>query len=254
MLNITLPDGNKLSYRDIIKDDPDDLYFIKTISKFIRYTMTFKRGIEPSYSLYKAVQYVVKNKIPGDFVECGVWRGGSVILIALALAHFGDTDRKIFLYDTFTGMTKPDEQDVDWEGKNLKKKWEKDALQKAQKLGYTENPKWGCASIEDVRKNVYATDYPKDNFVFVKGPVEHTIPGTVPEKIALLRLDTDWYASTYHELVHLYPIISAGGILIIDDYGWCRGSRKATDKYIKEHKLNLFLSRIDESVRLAVKR
>ena len=82
----------------------------------------------------------------------------------------------------------------------------------------------------------------------------HTSPGTVPEKIALLRLDTDWYASTYHELVHLYPIIGAGGILIIDDYGWCRGSRQATDKYIKEHKLDLFLSRVDESVRLAVKR
>ena len=180
MVNIVLPDGTKVNYRDIIKDDPDDLYFLKTMNKFARYTLTFNRGIEPSYSLYKAVQYVVKNKIPGDFVECGVWRGGSVILIALALAHFGDTDRKIFLYDTFTGMTKPDEQDVDW--------------------------------------------------------------------------DTDWYASTYHELVHLYPIISAGGILIIDDYGWCRGSRQATDKYIKEHKLDLFLSRIDESVRLAVKR
>jgi len=69
-----------------------------------------------------------------------------------------------------------------------------------------------------------------------------------------LRLDTDWYASTYHELVHLYPILSSGGILIIDDYGWCRGARTATDKYIKENKLNLFLSRIDESVRLAVKR
>jgi hypothetical protein len=67
-------------------------------------------------------------------------------------------------------------------------------------------------------------------------------------------LDTDWYASTYHELVHLYPAINVGGILIIDDYGWCHGSRQATDKYIKENKLNLFLSRIDESVRLAVKR
>ena len=248
MVNIVLPDGTKVHYRDIIENDPDDLYFLKTIDKFAPYTMTVKRGLEPSYSLYKAVQYLVENQIPGDFVECGVWRGGSVILIALALAHFGDIDRKIFLYDTFTGMTKPDEQDVDWDGRNLKKKWEKDSSQ-------SENFQWGYGgSIEEVRKNVYASNYPKDNFVFVKGPVEHTIPGTVPEKIALLRLDTDWYASTYHELVHLYPIISAGGILIIDDYGWCRGSRQATDKYIKEHKLDLFLSRIDESVRLAVKR
>ena len=247
MLNFTLPNGKKFSYRDIIEDDPDDLFFTKTISKFGPHTMTLADGIDSSYSLYKAVQYVVKNKIPGDFVECGVWRGGSVILIALALAHFGDTDRKIFLYDTFTGMTKPGEQDVTWDDQNLKKKWEKDILQ-------NESLKWGYASIEEVRKNVCTTDYPKDNFVFVKGPVEHTIPGTVPEKIALLRLDTDWYASTYHELVHLYPIISAGGILIIDDYGWNRGARQATDKYIKEQKLNLFLSRINESVRLAIKK
>ena len=244
LINLVLPDGTKPVYRDIIEDDPDDLYFQKTIDKFAPYTMTVLRGIEPSYSLYKAVQYVVKNEIPGDFVECGVWRGGSIILMALALTHFGDTDRKIFLYDTFTGMTKPDEKDVDWDGLNLQKKWEKDP-----------STQWGYGgSLEEVRKNVYASNYPKDNFVFVKGPVEHTLPGTMPEKIALLRLDTDWYASTYHELVHLYPIISAGGILIIDDYGWCRGSRQATDKYIKENKLNLFLSRIDESVRLAVKR
>ena len=187
---------------------------------------------------------MVKNEIPGDFVECGVWRGGSVILMALALAHFGDTDRKIFLYDTFTGMTKPDEKDVDWEGLNLQEKWENDP-----------STQWGYGgSLEEVRKNVYASNYPKDNFVFVKGPVEQTLPGTRPKNIALLRLDTDWYASTYHELVHLYPILSTGGILMIDDYGWCRGARQATDQYIKENKLNLFLSRIDESVRLAVKR
>jgi len=243
MINLVLPDGSKPIYRDIIKEDPDDLYFQKTIDKFAPYTMTVLRGIEPSYSLYKAVQYVVENKIPGDFVECGVWRGGSVILMALALAHFGDTSRKIFLYDTFTGMTKPDEKDVDWNGLNLQEKWKKDSTS------------WGYGgSLEEVRKNVYASNYPKDNFVFVKGPVEQTLPETMPENIALLRLDTDWYASTYHELVHLYPTLSAGGILIIDDYGWCRGARTATDKYIKENKLNLFLSRIDESVRLAVKR
>jgi len=248
MVNIVLPDGTKVNYRDIIGDDPDDLYFLKIINKFAPYTMTINRGIEPSYSLYKAVQYMVKNKIPGDFVECGVWRGGSVILMALALAHFGDTDRKIFLYDTFTGMTKPDEQDVDWDGLNLQKKWKNDSSNH-------ESVTWGYGgTIEEVRKNVYTSNYPKDNFIFVKGTVEKTIPDNIPEKISLLRLDTDWYASTYHELVHLYPIISPGGILIIDDYGWCRGARKATDKYIKDHKINLFLSRIDESVRLAVKR
>jgi O-methyltransferase len=251
VVKIVLSDGTKLNYRDIIGDDPDDLYFIENIKKLVPYTMTVNRGIESSYSLYKAVEYIIKNNIPGDFVECGVWRGGSVMLIALALAHFGDTKRKIFLYDTFTGMTKPDEKDVDWDGLNLQKKWEEDSAQTKS----NSTMMWGYGgSIEEVRKNVYSSNYPKDNFIFIKGPVENTIPDTVPEKIALLRLDTDWYASTYHELVHLYPILSVGGILIIDDYGWCRGSRQATDKYIKENKLNLFLSRIDESVRLAIKR
>ena len=251
MVKIVLSDGTKQNCRDIIRDDPDDLYFMENIKKLVPYTMTVNRGIESSYSLYKAVEYIVKNNIPGDFVECGVWRGGSVMLIALALAHFGDTKRKIFLYDTFAGMTKPDEKDVDWDGLNLQKKWEEDSVQTKSNRPLM----WGYGgSIEEVRKNVYSSNYPKDNFIFVKGPVENTIPETVPEKIALLRLDTDWYASTYHELVHLYPILSVGGILIIDDYGWCRGSRQATDKYIKENKLNLFLSRIDESVRLAIKR
>ena len=152
------------------------------------------------------------------------------------------------MYDTFEGMTQPEKQDVDWDGNDLRKKGEKDSAK-------NENFRWGYGgSIEQVRETVYASNYPKDNFVFVKGPVEDTIPGTVPKEIALLRLDTDWYSSTYHELVHLYPLIGAGGILIIDDYGWCRGARQATDQYIKENKLELYLSRIDESVRLAIKR
>lgn len=248
MVRIKQQDGTEYIYRDILEDDPDDLYFLQILNKFVPYTMTVSRGLEPTYSLYKAVQYVVENEIPGDFVECGVWRGGSVILMALALAHFGDRTRKIHLYDTFEGMTPPDKRDVDWDGTVLQEKWARDSAQH-------ENLRWGYGgSIEQVREAVYGSNYPKDNFVFVKGTVEDTIPGTVPDKIALLRLDTDWYASTYHELVHLYPLLAPGGILIIDDYGWCRGARQATDQYMKEQKLDLFLCRVDESVRLAVKR
>ncbi len=248
MVNIILPNGDKINYRDIIEDDPSDLFFLKNLNQFAPYTMTIKRGIEPLYSLYKAVEYIVKNKISGDFVECGVWQGGSVMLMALVLEHLGDTNRKIYLYDTFEGMTKPEKMDVDWDGRELEKKWDKEK----EKNG---DLKWGYGgTIEDVKQIVFKSNYPKDNFVFVKGDVENTIPKTIPLNIALLRLDTDWYASTYHELVHLYPKISSGGILIIDDYGWCRGAREATDKYIKENNLNLFLSRVDESVRIAIKR
>ena len=83
--------------------------------------------------------------------------------------------------------------------------------------------------------------------------MEDTLPATRPERISLLRLDTDLYRSTYHELVHLYPLLEVGGILIIDDYGAFQGARAATDQFIEENRLPLFLSRIDGSVRLAVK-
>jgi hypothetical protein len=86
----------------------------------------------------------------------------------------------------------------------------------------------------------------------VKGKVEETIPGVVPAQIALLRLDTDWYESTYHELTHLYPLLSKNGVLIIDDYGYWEGCRKATDQFLKENHLDLLLQRLDSTGRLAL--
>ena len=159
-------------------------------------------------------------------------------------------------------MTEPEDNDIDWDGKNLKKKWEQDSLNQMEKLGYKKKPQWGIetplwgygGNVDDVKKNIFSTtDYPEKNFVFVKGSVEQTIPNTIPKKISLLRLDTDWYTSTYHELEHLYPILTKGGILVIDDYGWCRGARQATDEYMKKNNEKILLNRIDESVRLAIK-
>lgn len=231
-------------YRDIIHDDKNDAYFLSIIDGISPFTMTTKRGLEAPYSLFKAIQYIVEKKIPGDIVECGVWAGGSVILAAMALQFFGDETRRIYLYDTFEGMTRPGDEDIDWDGKNHQHAWDNPPPDAAMGFGGT---------LEQVRKTVLSTGYPEENFVFVKGDVVATLPGTLPEKIALLRLDTDWYDSTYHELVCLYPQLNIGGILIIDDYGWCLGARKATDQFLAEEKVNLFLSRIDESVRLAVK-
>jgi hypothetical protein len=113
---------------------------------------------------------------------------------------------------------------------------------------------WGYGGTEDhVKDVIYASGYPTENFVFVRGKVEDTLPGTRPEQISLLRLDTDFYSSTYHELVHLYPRLQVAGILIIDDYGAYRGARIAVDQFIAENRLKLFLSRVNTSVRLAVK-
>lgn len=106
------------------------------------------------------------------------------------------------------------------------------------------------ASLEDVTRNIDSTAYPTRLVRFIQGPVEQTIPNTVPERIALLRIDTDWYESTRHELVHLYPRLSPGGVLIIDDYGHWQGARKAVDEYFQA---GLFLNHIDYTWRLAIK-
>ena len=244
--------GEEIEYKDIIPEDPADRRFMEMIADVAPYTLTARRGIEALYGLYKAVQYIVEKKIPGGFVECGVWRGGAIILCALTLKHFGDLDRRIYLYDTFEGMTAPEARDIDWDGVSEKEKW--DTAQEIARghPGATLRSGFG-GNIETVRKNVLTSGYPEKNFIFIKGPVEQTIPATVPGGISLLRLDTDWYSSTYHELVHLYPLLNAGGVLIIDDYGWCRGAREATDQYFKEKNPRMFLTRTDSSVRMGVK-
>ncbi len=112
---------------------------------------------------------------------------------------------------------------------------------------------WAYSALEEVKHNLLSTGYPAERISFIKGKVEETIPLNAPPQIALLRLDTDWYESTYHELVHLFPRLSSGGILIIDDYGHWKGARKAVDKYFSENKLDLLLHRIDYSGRICVK-
>jgi hypothetical protein len=228
------------SYRDI-----SDPFFISLLEKIRPHTLTCSAGMEVPWALYQSIEYIVRNAIPGDIVECGVWSGGSMLLAAHALAHFGDTSRRIFLYDTFAGMPRPDAVDKRWDGVPSLPTWEH----------YQQNGGiWGFGGNEDhVRKVVYTSGYPEDKFVFVRGKVEDTLPATRPEKISLLRLDTDFYSSTYHELVHLFPLLSVAGILIIDDYGAFQGAKLATDQFIAENKLQLFLSRINMAVRLAVK-
>lgn len=192
-------------------------------------------------ALVNAVWHVVKTDVPGDFVECGVWKGGSIMAMVLTLMELGAVDRDIWLYDTFAGMPPPEGID----GKRASQKW-----QKWLDAGDT----WCLVSVEEVRENVYSTGYPKERFRFVEGMVEDTVPVTAPEKIALLRLDTDWHSSYSHVLAHLYPRLSSGGVLFVDDYGHYRGARKATDRFIKDHAPDLSLERVDKACRMAVKR
>lgn len=190
-------------------------------------------------ALYDAVGYIVQARIPGSFVECGVWRGGSLLVVAKALMAMDETEREIVGFDTFAGMPPPTPEDVRYDGKRA-------ADAPAMNLQV-------APSIDDVRGLVLGTGYPADRVRLVPGRVEETIPAAAPETIALLRLDTDWYESTRHELAHLYPRLSSGGILIVDDYGHWQGARAATDEFLEQLDRPLFLSRVDYTVRLAVK-
>jgi O-methyltransferase len=182
-----------------------------------------------------AIDYITANKVVGDVVECGVWRGGTMMAAALTLLAHGDTSRGLWLYDTFTGMTKPTEHDVDLDGASQLDAWSDDADGEELQPG--------------VESLLSSSGYP--NLRFVRGPVEETIPGEAPDRIALLRLDTDWYESTRHELEHLWPRLAVGGVLIIDDYGHFAGARKAVDEYFAGTRI--FLHRIDYTGRIAVK-
>ena len=232
---------NLFGYEIVIHDRVMDKEFGEIYKKCKTYTITSK---ERMYALHKAVEYVVKAKIPGDFVECGVWRGGSAMVIAYTLLKLGETKRKIYLYDTYEGMSKPTDDDKTiTSGEMAIKEWKK-----GQKKDFNE---FCFASLGEVKRNLFSTGYPKENIIFVKGKVEETIPKKAPKKISLLRLDTDWYESTKHELIYLYPKLFQKGVLIIDDYGHWKGSKKAVDEYFKNK--SILLSRIDYSGRIGIK-
>jgi O-methyltransferase len=194
-------------------------------------------------ALRAAVEHLVATGVPGAFVECGVWRGGSAMVMAATLHELGVTDRDIYLFDTYTHMPFPGEEDVDVFGRAAADYYE--VASEAEAFRYL--------PFESVQAAVASTGYPSERLHFVKGMVEETIPGAAPAEIALCRLDTDWYASTAHEMEHLYPRISPGGVLLIDDYGHFQGSKKAVDEYIADHGLHLLLHRIDFTGRLVVK-
>lgn len=226
----------------ILPPDFDELttHIYHSVNEF---TMTSPERV---HALIQAVKYIVINKIDGDIVECGVWKGGSASAIALTLKNLGDETRELYLYDTFSGMTSPTDVDVSIYGETALKQFSKTQISK-------DASNWCSSPLEEVRENVIGTGYPKDKLHFIKGKVEDTIPKYIPKKIALLRLDTDWYESTKHEMTHLFPLLSSKGVIIIDDYGHWEGARKAVDEYIAENNLCILLNRIDYTGRIAVK-
>ncbi|MGK5683362.1 TylF/MycF/NovP-related O-methyltransferase [Actinoplanes sp. URMC 104] len=186
------------------------------------YTMTRK---EKRYALYLATRHVVQHRVPGAIVECGVWRGGSMHVVARTLLAIGDTSRELYLFDTFDGMTEPTDKDLTYGGKPVTELLS--AQPRTARI-------WAVASLEDVRQGFADIPYPEEQIHYVQGPVESTLPAQAPATIAILRLDTDWYESTRHELATLYERLAPGGVLIIDDYGTFQGARQAVDEFLRE--------------------
>ncbi|MFD6799060.1 TylF/MycF/NovP-related O-methyltransferase [Streptomyces cyaneofuscatus] len=190
-----------------------------------------------------ATRYIARHNIPGDIVECGVWRGGSMQACARTLLSVGEDERELYLFDTYEGMTPPTAEDLRRDGRPAQE------LLDAQGK---DRPIWAVASLEDVQAGFENVPYPKERVHYVRGRVEDTVPAQAPEQIAILRLDTDWYASTKHELEHLYSRLVSGGVLLIDDYGYWQGSRQAVDEFLDKTGERLLLLRMDEG-RIAVK-
>ena len=150
------------------------------------------------------------------------------------------------MFDTYEGMSKPTDLDISFEGKKADSQFEEN------KKG-EDSSDWCFASLNKVKQNVLKTGYSSEKLHFIKGKVENTLPENTPKQIALLRLDTDWYESTKHELIHLFPKLVSGGVLILDDYGYWAGAKKAVDEYFSQTKTQILLNRIDQTGRIAIK-
>jgi hypothetical protein len=197
-------------------------------------------------ALCSAVRYIEQAGIEGAVVECGVWRGGSMMAAARTLLDVGSANRDLYLFDTFEGMTEPGPHDIAMTGETAKCLLEQSARTE-------DNMVWCYAPMEGVVKALTLTGYPHALVHPIPGRVEETLAVAAPERIALLRLDTDWYESTRQELHVLFPRLARGGVLIIDDYGHWQGARRAVDEYVNAHQLKLLLHPIDYTGRIAVK-
>ena len=188
-------------------------FFIRTVQP---YSMT---SIERITELYNSLEYVRLNNIGGDIVECGVWKGGNILGI-MEYLHYYNINKNIWLFDTFEGMTEPEENDVDLNNNHASK-----MLHIPVVLAYS--------PIDEVKNNLSKSEFNKNNLRFIVGDVSKTLlnKNNVPENISILRLDTDWYKSTKDELVVLYPKLVNNGVLIVDDYGHWKGSKQAVDEY-----------------------
>jgi O-methyltransferase len=214
----------------------------------------FKRSMQTKdslYNLWEVGSYLHANQIEGDYVECGVWRGASMQLLARQIVEQKLNTRKMWLYDTFSGMTQPTQADKRIKDGRTAEELGWDATKLTKKVYVSGVPAF--ATLSDVKDGFSQMGLDLQNLNFVVGDVLETIPRVIPEKISLLRIDTDWYESTSHILVNLYPRVATGGVVILDDYDYWSGARQAADEFFSSHGLTPLLIRQGGGGRLFVK-
>ena len=197
-------------------------------------------------SLWQQVRYLDRYSIPGDFVECGVWKGGAVGM--MALAHRASTtrpSRTIHLFDSFEGLPEPcAEKDGN----------EATRLSKGRASGNLTSIRECVGTLAENRELLEGTlHYPSPLLKYHVGWFQESIPKASLESIALLRLDGDWYESTKVCLVNLYPKVVKAGVIIIDDYGHWEGCRRAVDEFVSTLEEPVLLHHIDYSGRYWIK-
>jgi hypothetical protein len=193
-----------------------------------------------------AMQYVLDSKIPGAFVECGVWKGGNS-LVAKAVNEVHGSNRTFYLYDTYEGHVRPGVHDISLES-GIKAAEVFDTRVASQ-------GSWNAVSVLEVKNNFADTGLSIDNVMFIAGDMLHTlcVEENLPEVISVLRLDTDWYEPTKLQLEKLWPRLAVGGVLVLDDYGHWAGSKKAVDEFFENYNPKPFFAYTDWSGRTAVK-
>jgi len=179
-------------------------------------------------NLQQCVVQVLRDQIPGDLIETGVWRGGAAILMRAVLAAYGDDQRSVWLADSFRGLPRPDAE-----------RYPADA----------DDPHWRypelAVPLDEVKENFARYGLLDDRVRFLEGWFSKTLPQAPIERLAILRMDGDMYESTMDAMTHLYPKVSAGGFVIVDDY-YLDGCRKAVDDYRQKHSISEEIFGIDQ--------
>jgi hypothetical protein len=184
-------------------------------------------GLQRLDNIQFCIEQVIKNKIEGDLIETGVWRGGAVIFMQAVLSVYGETNRKVFVADSFAGLPKPDENQYP-----------------ADKGDQHHIEEFLAVSEDEVKINFQKYNLLNENIVFLKGWFKDTLPDAPINRLAVLRIDGDMYESTMDALSCLYKKLSPGGFCIIDDYSLL-GCKQATEDYRRMHAINDPIQPID---------